>query len=89
MIDFEHYEIESASTHIVAPGQAHQIFREAGASGHVLIFSETFCLEQDDAWSSLPVVNLFPLKRAVISFDRYKKPGRTPLIEMVLPGLLN
>jgi AraC-like DNA-binding protein len=69
MIDFQHHDILPSSIHIVAPGQVHQLFREAGASGSVLIFSETFCLEQDEVLSNLLVEIAFLQKKAAISFS--------------------
>ncbi|HVK39593.1 MAG TPA: AraC family transcriptional regulator [Candidatus Kapabacteria bacterium] len=41
-IDFQTWPIADRSVHIVAPGQVHQVRRDAGSFGHILLFTEEF-----------------------------------------------
>lgn len=59
IIDFNKYPLEPNNIFFVAPGQVHQVIEDSKPEGYVLLFSESFLLENGLDRSLLDEMNLF------------------------------
>jgi AraC family transcriptional regulator, transcriptional activator of pobA len=82
-IDFHTWPIADRSVHLVAPGQVHQVRREAGSFGHILLFTEEFHAVGAHQAGPLAALPYLELEGPIVALDEAEEASLLGIVEQI------